>query len=86
MKKEFKEIDPEVIKSFLQEERLNSVLSKDENYIKNFPSSLADLCRAYVDDLIKESFEPIDEEVMKRVKQKLYPWVKDSISKTQCEK
>jgi len=71
-----KEIDPEIINSFLQEDRLNSVLSKDEKYRTEYPKSLALIASAYVGDLEKESFEPIDEEVFKAVKRKVFLWIK----------
>lgn len=38
----------------LQPIRLEKLLSKDEQYVRNYPASLKDIAFAYLDDLIKE--------------------------------
>lgn len=58
-------------------ERLNSVLSKDERYSLEYPRSLPELAKLYIEDLVKESHEPINEVVLKMVKRRVFNFIKE---------
>lgn len=65
--------------TYLQSDRLSNLLSKDERYIRDYPSSLPEMAKLYIEDLQKESFDQIDDVVFKIVKQKIYTWIKKEI-------
>lgn len=70
-------VSDEVVNQYLQPIRLEKLLSKDEKYLREYPSSLPSIVRAYVLDLEKEcNFESVEEIVQKTVKRKVFPWVK----------
>lgn len=64
---------PRVDISYLfQPLRLQKLLSKDESYIRNYPSSLGNICKDYVDDLEDEKqFKSANEDELKLEKKEL---------------
>lgn len=79
--KEPKVIDPEFqdkVNSYLQPLRLKKLLSRDEKYLREYPVSLPNITRDYIQDLLKET-DNIDEVVLKGVKGQCFKFVKENI-------
>lgn len=82
-KKEKAPIDPVFeakVMSYLQPIRLEKLVMRDENYLKNYPKSMGMIAKDYVTDLIKES-DPIDEVVLKGVKKKVFSMIRETYGK-----
>ena len=69
----------------LQPIRLEKLLSKDERYLREYPSSLAAICKDYVADLVEEGQIVGDEDQIKAVKKaiggQVFSFVKEFINK-----
>lgn len=59
---------------FWQPMRLEKLLSREERFVREYPSSLPDLCKAYVADLASETEIPDD--TFRHVKKNLFPAIK----------
>lgn len=80
VKREPKEQGPAIdVSPYLQKSRLESVLSKDERLVSNYPDTLVEITQLYAADLIKETYEPIEEATLKAVKKNLFKWIKENM-------
>lgn len=59
------------ISHLLQPVRMEKLLSRDERYIRDFPQSLPDICRDYIQDLIEEKQIVGDDDQQKDIRKKL---------------
>lgn len=59
------------VSHLLQPVRMEKLISRDENYIKEYPSSLPILCKAYVQDLVDEGQLTGDADYIKAVRRAL---------------
>jgi len=76
-KKEKAPVDPvfeERVNSYLHPVRLEKLMMRDSRYLTQYPKTLPEIARDYVADLVKES-EPIEEEVMKALRRKVFPFI-----------
>lgn len=71
--------EPIDITPYLQDERLKSILSKDERLLMGYPETLVQITKLYAEDLVKEAFEEIPEDVLKSVKRHLFAWVREKL-------
>jgi len=68
------------VSEYLQPVRLEKLLSRDEQYLLNYPSSLPQLAKDYIADMEKEEqFKDVDEHTMKAIKRKVFPFIKELI-------
>jgi hypothetical protein len=65
----------------LQPIRLEKLLSKDEQYLKNYPESLPIIVKEYINDLIKEDqFKDLDEKYIKKSSSDIFNFIKSFIN------
>ncbi len=64
----------EFVAEYLQPIRLEKLLSRDSTYSEQFPSSLPNIVKAYLEDLDKEF--PVAEEKKKVLSKAVFPWIK----------
>lgn len=64
----------EKVGAYLHPKRLEKLMMRDERYLRDYPKTLPEIARDYVADLVKES-EPIDAEVLKGLKKKVFPFI-----------
>lgn len=78
-----KSIDGVDINSLLQPIRLEKLLSRDSQYVENFPNTLGQICNDYIQDLLAEDqirgTEEQKEVIVKAVKKKLFYFVKEMV-------
>lgn len=72
--------------SFLcQPLRLEKLLSRDEKYLREYPKSLPDIAKAYIQDLEDEAIITGDEdglkEIRKRISRQIFGFIKEQIEK-----
>lgn len=72
-KKKEKKVFPDMpdVSHLLHPLRLEKLLSRDERYLKNYPKSLSDICKDYINDLAEEGHLSSDEDEMKLIKKSL---------------
>lgn len=63
--------------------RLEKLMSRDESYKRDYPKSLPNICRAYIDDLVKEeqivgSLDEV-EKIRKNASRQIFQFIKQSI-------
>lgn len=69
------------VSHLLQPIRLEKLLSRDENYLRDFPKSLVNISRDYVKDLIDEKqFDNEDEVIRKAVGKCAFPFIRDIVN------
>jgi hypothetical protein len=64
------------VDSYLHPIRLEKLLMRDERYLREYPKSMPEICKAYIDDLVKEANPPIENLVLDAVKKKAFKMVK----------
>lgn len=82
-KSEYVHVAPDV-SHLLQPLRLEKILSRDEKFLREYPSSISTICSEYVNDLEKEGQLTGNEEEIKILKKSLgryvYPFIKSIVS------
>jgi len=63
--------------------RLEKLMSRDESYIRDYPKSLPNICKAYIDDLVKEeqivgSLDEV-EKIRKDASRHIFQFIKQSV-------
>jgi hypothetical protein len=70
--------DLEKVRAWLQPIRLEKLLSKDERYTREYPTSLVSIAKDYVADLEKEEqLKDLDEATTKSLRKQVFPWIKE---------
>ncbi len=73
------------ISHLLQPLRLEKLLSRDEEYTRNYPKSLPEICKAYIKDLEEEGRLGTDPDLIKiqtkGIGRKIFPFLKSHIEK-----
>lgn len=74
-------IDQDAVNALYQPIRLEKLLSRDERYCREYPSSLPAIAKAYVADLEKEAqFDGVDENVARAARKGVFVWIKDRMA------
>lgn len=80
-----KEAGPD-LSHLLQPVRLEKLLSRDEQYVINFPSSVKTICDDYIKDLVEEGQIANDEIAIKQVRRSLggdlFKFIRETVEKT----
>lgn len=77
-KKDRVEVDETAVNALLQPIRLEKLISRDERYLREYPSSLPQIVKDYMADMEKEQqFEGVDEVVSKAARNRAFKWVKE---------
>lgn len=64
------------VDSYLHPIRLEKLLMRDEKYMRGYPKSMPEICKDYIDDLVKETDPPIETVVLEAVKKKAFKMIK----------
>jgi hypothetical protein len=64
-----------IANDYLQPIRLQKLFIKEENYLKNYPETLPELAKEYINDLIKET-EKLDDLKLISTKKVVFSWIK----------
>lgn len=77
-KKDIPQPDLEAVRAWLQPIRFEKLLSRDERYVREYPTSIVSLAKDYVLDLEKEEqLKELDEVTLKNLRKQVFPWIKE---------
>lgn len=68
------------VSHLLQPIRLEKLISRDEEYIRDYPKSLSKICGDYIKDLEKEDQLPNDEAIRKALGKQIFPFIKTLVN------